>query len=412
MHRTITTHLSAVVVTLVALLTVVTTTAGPAAADRAQTWPSDAWWYTLFGLQKVWKISEGGGVTVAVLDTGVQADVGDLHGQVLRGHDVTGRTTDARTDLPNEGDTGHGTFMAQLIAGTGGGAGLVGVAPKAKILPVAVCTGESDSANCSPDDIASGIRWAVNNGADIVNVSLELPTRCANTPQLQDAVTYAYRHDVLVVAGAGNNGGIVGTPASCVGALAIGAVDANFRPWSAESHGPELAFVAPGLNIPQPTLSGRWLSGTAGTSIATALVSGTFAVIKSKFPDDSARDLVTRALWTLHNGPAVEGFAKRINNKLGYGQPLPYYALTVNVKKGAANPIYDQIDAWMAQHASPTATPSASPDATTSDAPNAPATDPIDNGGISPMAVIVIALGVVIVVALIIIAIRRTKRRE
>ena len=129
------------------------TTAQPAAAL-----PPGAWWYRVLDLQRAWGVGQGAGVTVAVVENGVKASLGDLRGQVLPGYDLSGSNPKAQHENPSPGTDkfGHGSDMAILIAGTGQGAGMKGVAPKAKILPVAL--GRGPKGRYPDAAIARGIR--------------------------------------------------------------------------------------------------------------------------------------------------------------------------------------------------------------------------------------------------------------
>ncbi|MGO4429326.1 S8 family serine peptidase, partial [Streptomyces sp. MCAF7] len=152
------------------------------------------------------------GVTVAVLDTGVDDQHPDLAGQVLTGKDMVGFGA-------GRGDRAwarHGTAMAGIIAGHGHGAsgsdGVKGVAPEAKILPVRVILEEDDPARKKARTqrggaLANGIRWAVDHGADVINLSLGDDSKSAHPEPAEDAaVQYALRKGVVVVASAGNGG--------------------------------------------------------------------------------------------------------------------------------------------------------------------------------------------------------------
>lgn len=189
--------------------------------------PKGAYWYTLFDLPKTWAVTKGAGVTVAVIDSGVKASLGDLRGQVLPGLDLSEAQRGAHSHVPKRGTTkfGHGTDMAALIAGTGRGAGIVGVAPEAKILPINGADAATDVAVTAE---ARGIRWAVDHGATVINVSVGGTNAC--TAIEGEAVVSAYRHDAIVVASAGDNPGMVDSPANCPGAIAVGGVDAAFAP--------------------------------------------------------------------------------------------------------------------------------------------------------------------------------------
>jgi subtilase family protein len=300
------------------------------------------YWFADLDVKKSWTITQGAGVTVGVVDSGVVDKLGDLRGQVLPGVDLSGHTGDGRAD-PGEdcggygGCYSHGTQMALLIAGSGAGKGFQGIAPKAKILPVKVSTSTAVESTEQVD--AQGIRWAVDHGAQVVNVSIGGGVSC--NPDEGAAVKYAYQHNVIVVASAGNEATSVSTPANCPGALAVGGTDVNFNPWSRTNFGPEVAFTGAAADTVQESLNGTELRHGSGTSDATAIVSGSLALIRAHFPDMSARDIVTRAIHTVHNGTGK--FGVRIDDKRGYGQILPYFAMTYPVPANASNPIYD---AW------------------------------------------------------------------
>src|SRR5579875_1206649 len=196
---------------------------------------ADEWWFPAWEVQgDVWPLTEGAGVTVAVLDTGVQANLPDLRGAVVPGGDVTGAGPDGMTDT-NTTEDGHGTAMAALIVGQGrgpAGTGLAGIAPKAKVMPVR--TGSNGGG--TPQTIAAGIRFAVNHGARVINMSFGGPTptpyRCDGAEQ--DAVAYALQHNVVVVAAAGNFGNAGNPslePASCAGVLTAGGVNPDGSVW-------------------------------------------------------------------------------------------------------------------------------------------------------------------------------------
>jgi subtilisin family serine protease len=228
--------------------------AAPGARGGAVPMPrTGEWWFTSWKiLPRVWPLTEGAGVTVAVLDTGVQASVPDLSGVVLPGGDVTGHHTDGEKDFNTDGD-GHGTMMAVLIAGQGRGTGVLGVAPKAKILPVVVNAGASDVTS-DPSAMAAGIIYAANHGAQVIDVSQEYPSATASgcDPAEQAAVAYALARNIVVVV-AGGDANLIGAgpaePASCAGVLAVGAVEPNRALWPRDTRQPYLAVVNPGADL-------------------------------------------------------------------------------------------------------------------------------------------------------------------
>lgn len=284
MNRTTGAALSLLLAGSLALLP---STAAHADGIRAQQWGLSA-----LHTEEAWRTTKGKGITVAVLDTGVEEDHPDLVGNVLPGKDLIGFGA-------QRGDrtwARHGTAMAGIIAGHGHGAGhgdgVMGVAPEAKILPVRVILEDGDSARGKAratrgDALAEGIRWAADHGADVINLSLGDDSASAHPePSEDEAVQYALKKGVVVVASAGNGGDKgdhVSYPAAYPGVIAATAVDrygtrASFstRRWYA-------AVSAPGVDIVIADPDHKYYEGW-GTSAASAFVSGAVALIKAAHP--------------------------------------------------------------------------------------------------------------------------------
>lgn len=379
-------------------------TAPPAGAA----WP-EQWWLTRLDTAKAWTVSKGAGVTVAVIDTGV-VPVGDLSGRVLPGVNLVG-SGDGRSD-PGDGckEAGgcysHGTQMALLIAGTAAGKGFQGIAPEAKILPVKVSPRTGIGIETEP--LVHGIRWAVDHGADVINIAIGSSGSCPDA--VGAAIKYAYQHDVIVVVSSGNDGSsVMGDIASCPGALAVGATDPQFSRALSSNYGPLLDFVDPGTPNVQETESGAKLPGgrsSGGTSDSAAIASGTFALIRSHFPHMSARDVVTHALWNVHNG--LGRFGVRINDELGYGEILPYHAMADRLPTDAANPIYDR---WAKALGPPTTATSAPvSDSATSGNSATSASSTTRNSSLPAWIVPAIAGALVVGVLLVVMAARARRR--
>lgn len=290
--------------------------ASPAHADWVR---NDQWQLSSLRAASAWHESTGSGVTVAVLDSGVDANHVDLRGQVLPGADFVDGTTDGRTD-----PVGHGTTVAALIAGrSDDSSGVEGVAPRAKILPVRVLDAQnkySDAAN-----VAKAVRWAVDHGADVVNMSLGGGLR---SPALADAIDYAYRRNVVVVACTGNQlpGGTndVWYPAREPGVVAVaGLAEDGDEPtlWSGTLTGPDTVLVAPAVNVLGARPGGYWR--VEGTSFAAPLVSATAALIRSRWPNMNADNVINRLIST-----AIDLGPPGRDDKYGYGEVDPVAALT------------------------------------------------------------------------------------
>jgi type VII secretion-associated serine protease mycosin len=261
--------------------------AAPARADSVR----DASWYLNFlGVAAAQQVTQGDGQTVAVIDTGVDANHPDLTGNVLPGLDAYNEQGKGQQDT-----NGHGTQMASLIAGHGHGtnAGVLGIAPKAKILPINVTTPKSPL--ISPTVVGQAIRYAADHGATVICVAL---SSSFDTEQ-ENAVKYAYSKNVLVVAAAGNTSTdvLIASPAALKEAVAVGAVDRNGNHAAISLTGPELDISAPGVDIEAASL-GRGYAKISGTSPATAIVAGTVALIRASHPKSDAVDQVRRLVWT------------------------------------------------------------------------------------------------------------------
>lgn len=270
------------------------------------------------------KISQGVGVTVAVIDTGV-ANHEDLSGNVLDGVDaIKGGSGNGRGD-----DDGHGTGMAGLIAAHGHGSGnrdgALGIAPKAKILPVRLTIG---GVTGTDTPLAAGIRWAVAHGAKIINISQDID----GTETLR-AVNEAQAAGVLIFAAAGNtdqNDTAVSAPGRYPWAVAVAGVgkDGNHAPTSVA--GTEVELAAPSVEIYSTSKGGIWRFGT-GTSDSTAIASGVAALVWSKFPDLTAQEVLHRMEAT-----ATDKGAAGRDPQYGYGVIDPVKALTAEVAPSAS----------------------------------------------------------------------------
>src|SRR6516162_8779924 len=266
-------------------LAFIAASSSPALADQAR---RNEWWLRTLHVTNAWQNTRGSGVTVAVLDTGVDPAQADLTGSVTTGHDYTNSGETAGTQFWGI----HGTEVASLIAGHGHGPdqtnGIVGVAPAAKILSVRVTLEANDPALSNqtiaaglPNAIASGIKWAVQHHATIIDLPLD-PVTTSGAPGSggstaeRAAVKYALSKHVVLVAPAGDEGAgadPVNYPAAYRGVIAVGAFDQHFVKAPFSSHQGYVTVTAAGAGVTAAGPYGTYLQLNS-TSAASAMVAG------------------------------------------------------------------------------------------------------------------------------------------
>jgi type VII secretion-associated serine protease mycosin len=267
------------------------------------------WAQRELGFASVWKRTRGGGVTVAVVDSGVDANpqFGD---RVIPGPDLVAGT---KPGIPPGADcVGHGTAVASIIAAAPvPGVSFTGVAPAARILSVKISGTDTFPTSVTPQ----GIMDAVQFGADVINLSLATPD---DVQGLRNAVEYALRHNVVVVAAAGNDIGQGGTdandandgtgpfyPAAYRGVLAVGAIGPGGVLAGFSDRYTPVGVTAPGVNVTSAypgTFPAAYDAVQNGTSFAAAFVSGVVALVRSAHPGLNAAQVVARIEATAHGG--------------------------------------------------------------------------------------------------------------
>ncbi|GAA5185065.1 hypothetical protein GCM10023322_27980 [Rugosimonospora acidiphila] len=283
------------------------------------------WGLTRLRPDLAWPLTEGAGVTVAVIDSGVSPASPSLSGKVAPGIDYVDPTAG-----PGQCDeNGHGTLIAGIIAGretVSGGFRFYGVAPEATIVPVRVLRDQQRSFESDLSDrIANAIRWAVDVGrADVINLSLTTEPNA----DLAAAVRHAIDQHVVVVAAAGNEGtsqqpGQQTYPAAYPGVIGVAGVDMQDRHVSSSTSGDYVDVAAPGVRIagPSPQGGGFLFSADGGTSFATAYVSGVAALVRAYYPDLTP-DQVTQRIEQTAEHPAQQW-----NSDVGYGVVDPARAV-------------------------------------------------------------------------------------
>ncbi|MCW6004578.1 type VII secretion-associated serine protease mycosin [Micromonospora sp. CPCC 205371] len=274
----------------------------------------DQWHLRFLNIGAVHRQSQGEDVTVAIVDTGVSPHR-DLRRNLLLGVDVL-------TDGNGQQDANsHGTSMAGLVAAHGNGnEGALGVAPKSRIIPIRIA---ADDGRGTPDDVATGIDWAADRKARIISVSYT----GASSAKLRSSVNRAISEGAVVIAAVGNRPENlnVGFPAAYDGVLAVGAVGRDGEHAALSVTGKAVAITAPGVDIYSTSTNNNYSKGS-GTSAATAIVAGAAALVRSKYPELSAREVVHRLTAT-----ATDKGAPGRDEQYGYGVLNLVAALTADV---------------------------------------------------------------------------------
>jgi type VII secretion-associated serine protease mycosin len=297
-------------------------------AARPDTVRRDQWQLAELKADTAWRYSTGAGVVVGVLDSGVDAKHPDLAGQVLPGLDLVTPAQDGRTD-----PVGHGTTVAGLIAGSArDDRGAVGLAPNAKILPIRVLNADNRYEDALV--VAQGVRWAVDHGARVLNLSLG---GIGTSAALAEALDYAFAKDVVVIACTGNVTPTAPTdvwyPAREPGVIAVSGLDrAHGTLWASSITGPATVISAPATSLVGARPGGHWR--VQGTSFAAPLVSATAALIRSRWPTMSAANVVNRLISTARDvGPTGR------DESYGFGALDPVAALTRDLPTVETNPL-------------------------------------------------------------------------
>ncbi|MFI7589849.1 S8 family serine peptidase [Spongisporangium articulatum] len=369
-------------------------TAAPTSARALPKPDEDQWWFTVWGIEKVWATgARGQGITVAVIDDGVDASRPELKGRVLPGLGF-----DGSNPWKNSTSRGHGTAMAVYIAGQGHAWAGAGVAPEAKILPITNGPGLTD--------LGKQIRYAVDHGAKVINMSIATENPCDDAIDLDipAAVRYAVDHGALLFAGAGNDGRRTdNVPADCPGVVSVAAVDDRAKVWTKSTRSSSVALAAPGVHMASRNSKGAE-GYSDGTSDATALMSGAAALVWSKYPDLTNRQILARLLASAKDiGP------KGPDDASGFGIALPLTAIQKKIPADAPNPVFDALDrALPPGSGNPTSSPT--PDTDTGGVPGASSGTAASSG---PKPVVIIGgLGALLIaIAGGAIAFIRTRRR-
>ncbi|MEA2685565.1 MAG: hypothetical protein QOE93_760, partial [Actinomycetota bacterium] len=271
------------------------------------------WALEQIGAPRAWTVSRGAGVTIGIVDSGVEASHPDLAGKIV----LTANCVRVAVCVDGGGGVdpdGHGTLIAGVAAAaTDNGRGVAGVAPDARLVVARVLeTGGIGRA----EDINLGIRWAVDHGARVVNISLGDPkalVSAAGSP-LKDGIDYAWSKGAVPVLAAGNYGGLTSENYGTLNALVVGATDrtGGVAPYSSAIGNAKWGLVAPGGsgvsgadNNVISTTSGGGYASSAGTSMAVPHVSGAVALLLAQGLTPSAA--VTRLLGALDRVPCGAG---------------------------------------------------------------------------------------------------------
>ncbi|NDZ69313.1 S8 family serine peptidase [Streptomyces cyaneofuscatus] len=299
--------------------------AQPAAAADVQ---SKQWYLGALQAEEMWKTSTGEGIKVAVIDTGVNPNTPSLKGQVLKGFDATGVAGDENDDY-----SGHGTDMAELIAGTGAGGGIKGLAPGAKIIPMRISNTEFQNENSvKAGDSEDAIEAAIDSDAQIISMSFGSDFTSVRE---RAAVKLAQQKGKIFFAAVGNNakeGNREQYPAAYPEVVGVAAADRKGKVAEYSQNGGIVDIAAPGQEIPGwcNTSFQSYCDGDGGTSAATAIASASAALVWSAHPDWTANQVLN----VLFDTAGRDWEKGTLSKYLGHGLIRP----AMNILKGKGDP--------------------------------------------------------------------------
>lgn len=329
------------------------------------------YWLDGAKIRQAWSVTRGKGVKIAIIDTGIGKPPVIFDGAVAGGTDVSGvGSPDGRTPVGVR-DPNHGSWVASLAAGRGNpdGTGMIGVAPEAELLSISL--GFPGSASTVPfaDQVVKAMKWAVDNGADVINLSFTTNTLDWDE-SWDEAFLYAQEHDVVVIVAAGNRGSgtaMIGAPATIPGVLTVGGVDQT----GVASTGASTQGITIGISAPSESLLGMSADGTLrswdGTSGAAPIVAGVAALVRAAHPDLDAANVINRLIRTAVKVPDM---TRTPDPLYGFGLLDAEAAVTASLPTVSSNPmgdlkewirVYRRADAPEPSQPQPTSTPVAVP---------------------------------------------------
>jgi thermitase len=240
------------------------------------------WNLPAVGTEEGWNITRGSkNIKIAVVDTGVDLDHPDLKGRLVEGFNALDHNS------PPEDDNGHGTHVAGIIASdTNNGQGVAGITWYNPIMPIKVMNAKGHGGSF---DVAQGIRWAVDHGANVINLSLG---NYQDSSVMKDAVKYAIKKDVVIVSAAGNdNTSQTSYPVAYPGVLGVAAVDYDGNRAKFSNYGDFVDVAAPGVEIPSTYVGGKY-AALSGTSMAAPHVTALAGLIRSINPKLKNKDVL------------------------------------------------------------------------------------------------------------------------